>query len=178
MKIRILGAGPAGLYFAALMKCLDPSHDIAIFDRNPRDATWGFGVVFSDRALEFLKADDPTTYNLITPELEAWVDLHVVHRGERASRFAAVNRDGQSANLLLPKAPELMRARLRHSHDVCERKALGVLLFLAEDHWPKRPQRADLAVHVQHFQRQKSDDVLRGNGHIRGIVTCRNHGAL
>ncbi len=58
MKICILGAGPAGLYFAALMKRLNPSHDIAIFDRNPRDATWGFGVVFSDRALEFLRADD------------------------------------------------------------------------------------------------------------------------
>ena len=36
MKIRILGAGPAGLYFAALMKRLDPSHDIAIFDRSAR----------------------------------------------------------------------------------------------------------------------------------------------
>src|SRR5512143_4206718 len=62
MKIRILGAGPAGLYFAALMKRLDPSHDIAIFDRSPRDATWGFGVVFSDRALDFLRADDEALY--------------------------------------------------------------------------------------------------------------------
>ena len=67
MKIRILGAGPAGLYFAALMKCLDPSHDIAIFDRNSRDATWGFGVVFSDRALEFLRADDEALYQYLTP---------------------------------------------------------------------------------------------------------------
>jgi 2-polyprenyl-6-methoxyphenol hydroxylase-like FAD-dependent oxidoreductase len=53
-------------------------------------------VVFSDRALEFLQADDPTTYGLITPELEAWVDLHVVHRGERhvidGIGFAAIGR--------------------------------------------------------------------------------------
>ena len=38
MKIRILGAGPAGLSFAALMKRLDPSHDVAIVERSARDA--------------------------------------------------------------------------------------------------------------------------------------------
>jgi 2-polyprenyl-6-methoxyphenol hydroxylase-like FAD-dependent oxidoreductase len=79
MKIRILGAGPAGLYFAALMKRLDPSHDIAIFDRNPRDATWGFGVVFSDRALEFLRADDEALYQYLTPHLENWPNITIVH---------------------------------------------------------------------------------------------------
>ena len=81
MKIRILGAGPAGLYFAALMKRLDPSHDIAIVERNPRDATWGFGVVFSDRALEFLRADDEALYQYLTPHLENWPEHH--HRPQR-----------------------------------------------------------------------------------------------
>jgi cation diffusion facilitator CzcD-associated flavoprotein CzcO len=41
MKIKILGAGPAGLHFAALMKRRDPTHDITVFERGPRDATWG-----------------------------------------------------------------------------------------------------------------------------------------
>ena len=54
MKIKIVGAGPAGLYFAALMKRDEPSHDITVFDRGARHATWGFGVVFSEQALEFL----------------------------------------------------------------------------------------------------------------------------
>jgi 2-polyprenyl-6-methoxyphenol hydroxylase-like FAD-dependent oxidoreductase len=79
VKVRILGAGPAGLYLAALMKREDPSHDIEIYERSPRDATWGFGVVFSDRALEFLKADDQALYDYLTPHLETWPEITVVH---------------------------------------------------------------------------------------------------
>ena len=66
MEIKIVGAGPAGLYFAALMKQHDPSRQITIFESGRRDATWGFGVVFSDRALEFLRADDEALYQYLT----------------------------------------------------------------------------------------------------------------
>lgn len=79
MKIQIVGAGPAGLYFAALMKRHDASHDITIFERNPRTATWGFGVVFSDRALDFLRADDEALYQYLMPHLETWPEITIVH---------------------------------------------------------------------------------------------------
>ena len=96
MKILVAGGGPAGLYFSYLAKRRHPEWQIRVVEQNPPDATFGFGVVFSDRALEFLQADDPTTYALITPELQAWVDLHVVHRGERhvidGIGFAAIGR--------------------------------------------------------------------------------------
>src|SRR5262245_2982662 len=96
MKIRIVGAGPAGLHFAALMKQRDPSHDIVIFDRSPRDATWGFGVVFSDRALEFLRADNPDLYQYLTPHLENWPDITIVHNDTRipiaGNGFASIGR--------------------------------------------------------------------------------------
>ena len=96
MKIRILGAGPAGLSFAALMKRLDPSHDVAIFERGPRDATWGFGVVFSDRALEFLQADDEALYRTLTPHLETWPDITIVHNDTTipvaGNGFASIGR--------------------------------------------------------------------------------------
>jgi 2-polyprenyl-6-methoxyphenol hydroxylase-like FAD-dependent oxidoreductase len=81
MKVLVAGAGPAGLYFSYLAKRQHPGWRIRVVEQNPRDATFGFGIVFSDRALEFLQADDPATYDLITPKLEAWVDLVVVHRG-------------------------------------------------------------------------------------------------
>jgi 2-polyprenyl-6-methoxyphenol hydroxylase-like FAD-dependent oxidoreductase len=96
MKIQIVGAGPAGLYFAALMKRHDPSHDITIHERNPRDATWGFGVVFSDRALEFLSADDEALYRYLTPHLETWPEITIVHNDTRipiaGNGFSSIGR--------------------------------------------------------------------------------------
>jgi 2-polyprenyl-6-methoxyphenol hydroxylase-like FAD-dependent oxidoreductase len=96
MKIRIIGGGPAGLCFAALMKRDDPNHDIVIYERGPRDATWGFGVVFSDRALEFLRTDDEAMYWLLSPHMETWPNLTIAHNDTRipisGNGFAAIGR--------------------------------------------------------------------------------------
>ena len=96
MKIRIIGGGPAGLCFAALMKRDDPAHDIVIHERGLRNATWGFGVVFSDRALEFLRADDESLYRQLSPHMETWPNLTIVHNDTRipiaGNGFAAIGR--------------------------------------------------------------------------------------
>ncbi len=81
MKVLIAGAGPAGLYLAYLLRKRDPRCELRVVEQNPPDATFGFGVVFSDKALEFLRGDDPATYDAITPQMEAWQDITVVHRG-------------------------------------------------------------------------------------------------
>jgi len=81
MKMLIAGAGPAGLYLAYLVKRQLPAWEVRIVEQNPRDSTFGFGVVFSDRALEFLRGDDPETYGRITREMETWTDITVVQRG-------------------------------------------------------------------------------------------------
>ena len=81
MKVLVVGAGPAGLYLSYLFKKASPGCALRVVEQNPPDATFGFGVVFSDRALEFLRGDDPQTYDAITPHMEAWTDLAVVHRG-------------------------------------------------------------------------------------------------
>jgi 2-polyprenyl-6-methoxyphenol hydroxylase-like FAD-dependent oxidoreductase len=96
VKILVAGAGPAGLYFSYLARRRNPSWQVRVVEQNPADSTFGFGVVFSDRALEFLRADDPDTYALITPAMESWTDITVVHRGTPVVidgiGFAAIGR--------------------------------------------------------------------------------------
>ncbi|GAC1630772.1 MAG: FAD-dependent monooxygenase [Ktedonobacteraceae bacterium] len=96
MKIGIVGGGPAGLYFALLMKKLNPSHRITIVEQNPAGATYGWGVVFSDRALSFLKESDPESYAAIEAELKTWDDQTIVHKGQAVkidgSGYAGVAR--------------------------------------------------------------------------------------
>ena len=81
MKVLVAGAGPAGLYFSYLLKKRNPDCELRVVEQNRAGSTFGFGVVFSDRALEFLRGDDPATYDLITPRMESWSDITIVHRG-------------------------------------------------------------------------------------------------
>ena len=83
MRVQVLGGGPAGLTLAILLKRHDPSQHVRVVDRGPRGATWGFGVVFSDRALDFLCADAPELHALLTPRMQSWRDLTIVHSGLR-----------------------------------------------------------------------------------------------
>jgi 2-polyprenyl-6-methoxyphenol hydroxylase-like FAD-dependent oxidoreductase len=82
VHIAVIGGGPGGLYFAYLWKRLHPDASIDLFEQNAAGATWGFGVVFSEQALEFLRADDPDTVNAITPRMESWKNITLNLRGE------------------------------------------------------------------------------------------------
>jgi 2-polyprenyl-6-methoxyphenol hydroxylase-like FAD-dependent oxidoreductase len=74
LRAVIIGAGPAGLYFAYLLKRARPDATIAVYEQNPPDATFGFGLAFSDRGLEFLRAEDAGTWAAVEPALERWSD--------------------------------------------------------------------------------------------------------
>ena len=82
MKIAVVGGGPAGLYFASLLKQAKPAFDITVLQRNRRDDTFGWGVVFSDQTLENFRGADPTTFDRITASLAHWddIDVHVRDR--------------------------------------------------------------------------------------------------
>jgi anthraniloyl-CoA monooxygenase len=96
MKIKIIGGGPAGLYFALLMKKANGAHLVSVFERNAPDDTFGWGVVFSDKTLSYLKETDEESYRQITDSFEMWDNVDVVHRGEkitiRGNRFSGIAR--------------------------------------------------------------------------------------
>lgn len=95
-KIRILGAGPAGLYAAYRLKRLFPAADIRVVEQNPPDVTFGFGVVLSAQGLQFLADDDPGLVSAISGGLESWEDIEIRIHGERIRidgiGFTAISR--------------------------------------------------------------------------------------
>ena len=96
MLINVVGAGPAGLLFALLIKRRYADWRVQVFEQNPPDATFGFGVVFSLNALAFLERDVPDFHALLTPRLESWPMQRIVHRDERVdidgNGFSAIGR--------------------------------------------------------------------------------------
>ena len=81
MKIGVIGGGPAGLFYAYLMKRADPTHAIRVVERDPEHATYGWGVVFSDVALAFVREIAPELYASMTRNQEVHDAMAVVHRG-------------------------------------------------------------------------------------------------
>ena len=95
-KVEVLGGGPAGLYVGILLKKLRPATRVRVHEQNPAGATFGFGVVFSDSALDFLAADDPETHALITPRMQHWRNMTLAIGGQRVTLdgvgFSAIGR--------------------------------------------------------------------------------------
>ncbi len=81
MKIVCVGGGPAGLFFALLMKKADPLHQVAVYERNRLDDTFGFGVVFSDATEEALAAADPGVTAAMAAGCHRWDDIEIHFKG-------------------------------------------------------------------------------------------------
>jgi anthraniloyl-CoA monooxygenase len=106
MRIAVVGGGPAGLYFAILLKKARPAAEIVVHERNRPDDTFGFGVVFSDATLDTFERHDGPSYRRITEEFAYWDDIAVHFKGRvptasrqrllqaaRAARFFSSSRD-------------------------------------------------------------------------------------
>jgi anthraniloyl-CoA monooxygenase len=96
VRVAIVGAGPAGLYLAILLKRDDPSHQVTVYERNRVEDTFGFGVVFSDETLENVGEADPDTNEAMAAAAARWEDIEIHYRGtvlrSTGHRFSGVER--------------------------------------------------------------------------------------
>jgi len=136
MDIRVIGGGPAGLFFSLLMKRRDPAHRITVLERNGPDDTFGWGVVFSDETLNNIAAADPESYVEITESFAHWDAIDIHYRGEvltsHGHGFSGLSRK-RLLNILQRRAAAL-GVELRFHHEVSDFDALrGADLVLAAD---------------------------------------------
>jgi anthraniloyl-CoA monooxygenase len=96
MRITILGGGPAGLYFAILMKGLDSQHEITVLERDGPDDTFGWGIVFSDQTFSYLRDNDEESFERIIRKCQTWDNVDIVHCGQkvtiRGNKFSGIAR--------------------------------------------------------------------------------------
>src|SRR5688500_1254076 len=135
MKVTVGGGGPAGLCFSLLLKKAQPDHDIVVYERNPEGATYGWGVVFSDRTLTSFREADYTTYKQITDNFIIWDSIDISYRDEvlRAGGqvFSGISRR-VLLGLLHDRCTEL-GVTIEHEREVADPAELDGDLIVAAD---------------------------------------------
>jgi anthraniloyl-CoA monooxygenase len=139
MNIVCIGGGPAGLYFALLMKKQRPAHRVVVVERNRPYDTFGWGVVFSDQTLGNLVASDEPTARSILQAFNHWDDIDVFYKGSRVTSgghgFCGIGRK-RLLNILQQRCEEL-GVELVFETDVQDDQALaaryGADLVIAAD---------------------------------------------
>ncbi|RJQ76789.1 hypothetical protein D5S17_17160 [Pseudonocardiaceae bacterium YIM PH 21723] len=125
-RVHILGAGPAGLYLAILLRKANPATEVIVTERNAPDATFGFGVVFSEETLGALRTADPQTYTEITDTFARWDRIDIRYRDRtmscRGNAFSAIARI-KLLRILQNRATEL-GAQLRFHTEIEDVSAL------------------------------------------------------
>ena len=111
MRVAVIGGGPAGLYFALLLKKARPDDAITVVERNRPDDTFGWGVVFSDQTLENFRAADPRRPASDHSSFAHWddIDVHVHGRDDhaRAAMASPASRAGSSCRSCRSAPPSL-----------------------------------------------------------------------
>ncbi|MEW1776343.1 FAD-dependent monooxygenase [Streptomyces sp. NPDC086777] len=167
MKVVCVGGGPAGLYLAILLKRQNPSHDIAVHERNPEGSTYGWGVTYWRALLDRLHACDPESARAIEADSVRWTQ-GVAHVRGQVARQPGDAGHGIGRHRLL----EILAGRARE---------LGVRLEFEDEITPGSLPEADLVVaadgihsalrtrHAAHF----GTEAAEGRNHYVWLGTTR-----
>jgi len=155
-SVHILGGGPAGLYTAILIRRMLPDVKLRVTEQNPAGATFGFGVVFSDQALDFLKASDPDFHALATPRMERWKNMTLkLPRGDvtlDGVGFAAIGR--LELIEMLREHAQTLGIGIHFSHQVTSLEELDADLIIGADglnSLVRRSAEDDFGTTMDHF---------------------------
>ncbi|MBI3350236.1 MAG: bifunctional salicylyl-CoA 5-hydroxylase/oxidoreductase [Burkholderiales bacterium] len=135
MRITCVGGGPAGLYFALLMKKADPAHVVRVLERNRAADTFGWGVVLSDQTVDALRDADPETAEQISSAFNHWDDIAVHIAGRTivsgGHGFCGIGRK-KLLNILQARCEQL-GVELVYETDVADDADLDADLVIAAD---------------------------------------------
>jgi anthraniloyl-CoA monooxygenase len=151
MRIVCVGGGPAGLYFAILMKRADPAHRVTVLERNRPGDTFGWGVVFSDQTLENMRDGDPESQQRIIDNFAHWDDIEIHFKGQvitsHGHGFCGIERK-RLLNILQERAQEL-GVELEYEREVVDIASFADAdLIVASDGINSRVR----AAYAEHFQ--------------------------
>ncbi len=135
MRITCVGGGPAGLYFALLMKKANPAHVVRVLERNRAGDTFGWGVVLSDQTVDALREADAETAAEIADAFNHWDDIAVHIAGRRivsgGHGFCGIGRK-KLLNILQARCEQL-GVELVYETDVPDDAGLDADLVIAAD---------------------------------------------
>ncbi|MBC5804266.1 MAG: bifunctional salicylyl-CoA 5-hydroxylase/oxidoreductase, partial [Candidatus Eremiobacteraeota bacterium] len=127
MRVVCAGGGPAGLFFSILLRLARPDAEVAVFERNRAEHTFGWGVVFSDLTLDNIGAADPATGEAIERNFVHWDAIDVNYRG-RTLRAAGQGFSGIARKRLLAILQERARqtgVELHFASEIGDETQLG-----------------------------------------------------
>jgi 2-polyprenyl-6-methoxyphenol hydroxylase-like FAD-dependent oxidoreductase len=121
VRIACAGGGPAGLYFAVLMKLWQPESDVTVYERNAEGVTHGWGVTMERRFLDRLAGLDAESAAELERSSIRWQDQVINFRGARDVNHANEDAYGISrqrfVDILAARAGRL-GVDIRYSHEI------------------------------------------------------------